>query len=136
LNEQVLKDIIKLFFICKSAWRKVEISLKGRDFWSFAIPRSGAPPARQRRAKPAKIISLIEKDFCTRTLKDLVIFAGFVRRPRRSRFATLRRRQAASRWASEVSVRIFSEKGSDFVQYAEPFRIRQRRRLAATPDGA
>jgi len=39
-----------------------------------------------KEAKPAKIDSLIEKDFCARLLKDLSIFAGFGRR------------QAASRW--------------------------------------
>jgi hypothetical protein len=41
-----------------------------------------------KEAKPAKIISLIEKIFCARPLKEKEIFAGFAGR-----------RQAASRWA-------------------------------------
>jgi len=40
-----------------------------------------------REAKPAKIVSLIEKIFCARFLKEKEIFAGFACR-----------RQAASRW--------------------------------------
>ena len=62
-----------------------------------------APKARQgweaarscvrRKAKPAKIVSLIEKEFCPRPLKEKEIFAGFVRR------------QAASRWGGYLPVR-------------------------------
>ena len=62
-----------------------------------------APKARQgweaarlcssREAKPATIVSLIEKEFCTRPLKEKEIFAGFVRR------------QATSRWGGFLSVR-------------------------------
>jgi hypothetical protein len=37
-----------------------------------------ARPCASKEAKPAKIVSLIEKDFCARHLKDLSIFAGFV----------------------------------------------------------
>jgi len=78
--------------------------------------REATRPCESKEAKPAKIDSLIEKDFCSRPLKDLSIFAGFVRRQAASRWAGCR----AAGAASEVSVRIFSEKGSDFVQYAEP----------------
>jgi hypothetical protein len=46
-----------------------------------------ARPCVSKKAKPAKIDSVIKKIFCARPLKDLSIFAGFVRR------------QAASRWA-------------------------------------
>jgi hypothetical protein len=54
-----------------------------------ALGWEAARPCESKEAKPAKIDSidsLIEKSFCARTLKDLSIFAGFVRR------------QAASRW--------------------------------------
>jgi len=43
---------------------------------------------------------------------------------------------AAWNAALKVSVRIFAEIGSDFVQYAEPVRTRQGKRLAAPPLGA
>jgi hypothetical protein len=43
---------------------------------------------------------------------------------------------AARSAALKVSIWIFAEKGSDFVQYAEPFRTRQGKRLAASPLGA
>ena len=46
-----------------------------------------------RKTKPAKIVSLIEKEFCARPLKEKEIFAGFVRR------------QAASRWGGFLPVR-------------------------------
>jgi hypothetical protein len=42
-------------------------------------------PCSSKEAKPTKIDSLIEKDFCARRLKDLSIFAGFVRRQATSR---------------------------------------------------
>jgi hypothetical protein len=74
-----------------------------------------ARPCSSKEAKPAKIVSLIEKIFCALLLKEKEIFAGFVRRPRRSRFATLRGRQAASRWAGlarGARQLIQSEKGS------------------------
>jgi hypothetical protein len=64
-----------------------------------------ARPCVSKEAKPAKIVSLIEKRFCARPLKEKEIFAGFVRR------------QAASRWGGlKISVRIFFKKSSDFVQ--------------------
>jgi hypothetical protein len=59
--------------------------------------RSGWEAARlcvSKEAKPAKIVSLIEKDFCARPLKEKEIFAGFACR-----------RQAASRWAGSAPVR-------------------------------
>jgi len=34
-----------------------------------------------REAKPAKIVSLIEKEFCARPLKDMSIFASFASPP-------------------------------------------------------
>jgi len=49
-----------------------------------------ARPCVSKEAKPAKIVSLIEKDFCARPLKDVSIFVGFACR-----------RQAASRWAGQ-----------------------------------
>jgi len=67
-----------------------------------------------KEAKPAKIVSLIEKIFCARPLKEKEIFAGFA----------YRRQAVASRWAglppagrqSEVSVGILFKIGSNFVQ--------------------
>jgi len=59
--------------------------------------RSGWEAARlcvSKEAKPAKIVSLIEKIFCARPLKEKEIFAGFACR-----------RQAASRWAGSAPVR-------------------------------
>jgi hypothetical protein len=47
-----------------------------------------ARPCVSKETKPAKIVSLIEKDFCARSLKNVSMFAGFAGR-----------RQAASRWA-------------------------------------
>jgi len=47
-----------------------------------------ARPCVSKDAKPAKILSLLEKIFCARPLKNVSIFAGFTGR-----------RQAASRWA-------------------------------------
>ena len=62
-----------------------------------------APKARQgweaarlcssRETKPAKIVSLIEKEFCGRPLKEKEFLAGFVRR------------QAASRWGGFLPIR-------------------------------
>ena len=62
-----------------------------------------APKARQgweaarscvsRKTKPAKIDSLIEKEFCARPLKEKEIFAG------------IGRRQAASHWGGLLPVR-------------------------------
>ena len=49
-----------------------------------------ARPCVSKEAKSAKIVSLIEKIFCPRPLKDVSIFAGFSCR-----------RQAASRWAGQ-----------------------------------
>ena len=79
-----------------------------------AVPRSElcSTTGVSKEAKPAKIDSLKEKIFCTCPLKNVSIFAGFVRH------------QAASRWAGlpparrqlKVNVRIFVKKSSDFVQ--------------------
>jgi hypothetical protein len=58
--------------------------------------REAARPCVSKGAKPAKIVSLIEKDFCA-PLKNVSIFAGFVRRqtlrrgsgrPKRRKFNT------------------------------------------------
>jgi len=62
-----------------------------------------ARPCVSKEAKPAKIVSLIERIFCARPLKNVSIFAGFVRR------------QAASRWAGlarGARQLVQSEKGS------------------------
>lgn len=61
---------------------------KARWWWE------AAHPCVSKEAKPAKIDSLIEKEFCARPLKDLSIFTGFAGR-----------RQAASRWAGSAPVR-------------------------------
>ncbi len=61
---------------------------KARWWWE------AAHPCVSKEAKPAKIVSLIEKEFCARPLKDLSIFTGFAGR-----------RQAASRWAGSAPVR-------------------------------
>jgi len=60
-----------------------------------------------REAKPAKIVSLIEKEICARPLKEKEIFASFASR-----------RQAASRWAGSLSEirRISLKHCSNFVQ--------------------
>jgi len=73
-----------------------------------------ARPCVSKEAKPAKIVSLIEKDFCAHPLKDLSIFAGFVRR------------QAASRWAGlppagRQLVRVLLEMSSNFIQQTPLF---------------
>jgi len=73
-----------------------------------------ARPCVSKEAKPAKIVSLIEKDFCARPLKNVSIFAGFVRR------------QAASRWAGlppagRQLVGVLLEVSSNFVQQTPPF---------------
>jgi hypothetical protein len=85
-----------------------------------------------REAKPAKIISLIEKIFCARPLKNVSIFAGFACR-----------RQAASRWAGlppygrqSVSVGVLLVEGSNFFQQTPPKFIRQDMRLAPAALGA
>jgi hypothetical protein len=49
-----------------------------------------------REAKPAKIDSLIEKDFCARPLKNVSIFVGFVRRQAASRWVGWRAERATS----------------------------------------
>jgi len=54
-----------------------------------------ARPCVSKEAKPAKIVSLIEKDFCARPLKEKEIFAGFAC-PAVS---------GASRWAGSAPVR-------------------------------
>ena len=58
-----------------------------------ALGWEAARPCVSKEAKPAKIVSLIEKIFCARPLKEKEIFAGFVRR------------QAASRWGGFLPVR-------------------------------
>jgi len=71
-----------------------------------------------KEAKPAKIVSLIEKIFCARPLKNVSIFACFA----------CRRQAVASRWAglpptgrqSKVSVRILFKIGSNFIQKTPP----------------
>jgi len=50
------------------------------------LGREAARPCVSKEAKLAKIVSLIVKDFCARPLKDLSIFAGFVRRAVASRW--------------------------------------------------
>jgi len=47
---------------------------------SAAVGWEAARPCSSKEAKPAKIDSLIEKDFCARPLKNVSIFTGFVRR--------------------------------------------------------
>ena len=61
---------------------------KARQGWEAARPCSS------KEAKPAKIVSLIEKEFCARPLKEKEIFAGFV-----SAFG------GASRWGGFLPVR-------------------------------
>jgi len=58
-----------------------------------ALGWEAARPCVSKEAKPAKIVSLIEKEFCARPLKEKEIFAGFVRC------------QAASRWGGFLPVR-------------------------------
>jgi hypothetical protein len=72
-----------------------------------------ARPCVSKEAKPAKIVSLIGKEFCTRPLKEKEIFAGFVRR------------QAASRWAglpreAGQLFRVLLEMSSNFFQQTPP----------------
>jgi hypothetical protein len=71
---------------------------KARQGWEAARSCSS------RKTKPAKIVSLIEKGFCARPLKEKEIFAGFVRR------------QAASRWGGFLPVRaeILAQNGFAF----------------------
>jgi hypothetical protein len=47
-------------------------------------------PCVSKEAKPAKIDSLVERIFCARPLKNVSIFAGFVRRQAASREAGCR----------------------------------------------
>ncbi|HOR02364.1 MAG TPA: hypothetical protein PKZ92_03860, partial [Candidatus Woesebacteria bacterium] len=61
---------------------------KARQGWE------AARPCVSKEAKPAKIVSLIEKEFCARPLKEKEIFAGFV-----SAFG------GASRWGGFLPVR-------------------------------
>jgi hypothetical protein len=98
---------------------------------SAAVGWEAARPCSSKEAKPSKIDSLIEieKIFCARLLKNVSIFAGFVRR------------QAASRWAGcraagAALVGVLLVVGSDFIQERQPFRTRQGMRLAASPLGA
>jgi len=121
LNEQVLKDIIKLFLICQSAGRKVEMSLKVRDFWSFAIPRSGTWGSKQLRLRvsveqsPQKFLFFISGAH-TKNFFQLrnEIFAGFVRRvttpSRRAGCGAL----TARRYSFQIS---FSSENFKFVSY-------------------
>ena len=61
---------------------------KARQGWE------AARPCVSKEAKPAKIVSLIEKEFCARPLKEKEIFVGFV-----SAFS------GASRWGGFLPVR-------------------------------
>jgi hypothetical protein len=78
-----------------------------------------------KEAKPAKIVSLIERIFCVRPLKEKEIFAGFAGR-----------RQAASRWAGlppagRQLVGIPLKMSSNFFQQTPPKTIsRLARRFA------
>jgi len=83
---------------------------------SAAVGWEAARPCVSKEAKPAKIDSLIERIFCARPLKNVSIFAGFVRR------------QAASRWAGlppagRQLVRVLLEMSSNFIQQTPPLRI-------------
>jgi hypothetical protein len=71
-----------------------------------------ARPYVSKEAKPAKIDSLIEKDFCARPLKDLSIFAGFVRRQAASRVAGCRACGAALGRGSRQKKLGFCPKGT------------------------
>ncbi len=91
--------------------------------------REAARPCVSKEAKPAKIVSLIEKIFCARPLKEKGIFAGFARRVATpSRWAGCR----ACGAALEVSIRIFAEKSSNFVQNTEPNCMFKESRLGAS----
>jgi len=87
------------------------------------LGREAARPCVSKEAKPAKIVSLIEKIFCARPLKEKEIFAGFA----------CRRQAVASRWAGlspygrqlKVNVGILFKIGSNFVQKTPPVRILQ-----------
>jgi hypothetical protein len=70
-----------------------------------------ARPCVSKEAKPAKIVSLTEKEFCARLLKNVSIFAGFAGR-----------RQAASRWVGSIReiLRISLKGRSNFAQEAPP----------------
>ena len=72
-----------------------------------AVGWEAARPCVSKEVKPAKIDSLIEIIFCARPLKNVSIFAGFVRR------------QTASRWAGlppcgRQLVGVLPEMSSDF----------------------
>ena len=75
----------------KQAGKKKKGSWENEFLSACSAPKAqwgweAACPCASKSAKPAKIVSLIEKIFCARPLKDLSISAGFARR------------QAASRW--------------------------------------
>ncbi len=90
------------------------------------MPDCSAPKVREgweaarlcvsRKAKPAKIVSLIEKDFCARPIKDLSNFAGFAGRCQAaSRWVGVAR--SARHWFSLVIIfgKISSRKGYNFT---------------------
>jgi hypothetical protein len=84
--------------------------LPARSVWGWEAARLYV----SKEAKPAKIVSLIEKIFCARPLKELSIFAGFVRR------------QATSRWvglppAGRQSVGVPFKMSSNFFQQTPPY---------------
>jgi len=58
------------------------------------LGREAARPCVSKEAKLAKIVSLIVKDFCARPLKNLSIFAGFVRRAVASHYFPMPRHNA------------------------------------------
>jgi len=74
--------------------------------------REAARPCVSKEAKPAKIVSLLEKIFCARPLKEKEIFAGFAC-PAVS---------GASRWAGlfKIRKRILFKESSNLVQKAPP----------------
>jgi hypothetical protein len=85
---------------------------------SAAVGWEAARPCSNKEVKPAKIDSSIEKSF-TRAHQKMFQFLRAL--------SAVRRRAAgwdcrAAGAASEISVRIFAKKSSDFVQYAEPYR--------------
>ena len=78
-----------------------------------AVGWEAARPCVSKEVKPAKIDSLIEIIFCARPLKNVSIFAGFVRR------------QTASRWAGlppcgRQLVGVLPEMSSNFFQQTPP----------------
>jgi hypothetical protein len=71
-----------------------------------------ARPCASKEAKPAKIVSLIEKIFCARPLKEKEIFAGFA----------YSANGGVSRWAGlfKIRLRILLKESSNLVQKAPP----------------